>query len=876
MFWNSVSTIGALLHFQYYCFEEIVYFSWDFSASFIQYIQLTDVTANQLKSNRCFHCARLKSMYWNSVSTFGELLQFQYHSCEEIVYFSRDCSTTFIQNIHHIEVTANLLKSNRCFHCATLESLYWNSVSTIGALLHFQYYRCEEIVYFSRDCSTTFIQNIQHTVVTANLLKSNRCFHCARLKSMYWNSVSTFGELLQFQYHSCEEIVYFSRDFSTTFIQNIHHIEVTANLLKSNRCFHCARLESLYWNSVSTIGALLQFQYYRCEEIVYFSWDFSASFIQYIQLTDVTANQLKSNRCFHCARLKSMYWNSVSTIRALLHFQYYRCEEIVYFSWDFSASFIQYIQLTDVTANKLTSNRYFHCARLKSMYWNSVSTFGALLKFQYHSCEEIVYFSRDCSTTFIQNIHHTEVTANQLKSYRCFHCARLESLYWNSVSTIGALLHFQYYRCEEIVYFSWDFSASFIQYIQLTDVTANQLKSNRCFHCARLKSMYWNSVSTFGGLLQFQYHSCEEIVYFSRDCSTTFIQTIQHTEVTANLLKSNRCFHCERLKSMYWNSASTIGAHLHFHYHSCEEIVYFSRDCSTTFIQNIHHTEVTANLLKSNRCFHCARLESLYWNSVSTIGALLHFQYYRCEEIVYFSWDFSASFIQYIQLTDVTANQLKSNRCFHCARLKSMYWNSVSTIRALLHFQYYRCEEIVYFSWDFSASFIQYIQLTDVTANKLTSNRYFHCARLKSMYWNSVSTFGALLKFQYHSCEEIVYFSRDCSTTFIQNIHHTEVTANQLKSYRCFHCARLESLYWNSVSTIGALLHFQYYRCEEIVYFSWDFSASFIQYIQLTDVTANQLKTNRCFHYGNWNRCTEIQYPLLGDFFNFSTTAVKR
>ena len=148
-------------------------------------------------------------MYRNSVSTFGAHLQFQYHSCEEIVYFSRDCSTTFIQNMQHTEVTANLLKSNRCFHCARLKSMYWNSASTIGAHLQFQYHRCEEIVYFSRDFSTTFILNIQHTEVTANLLKSNRCFHCAIMKSMYWNSVSTFGALLQFQYHSCEEIVYF-------------------------------------------------------------------------------------------------------------------------------------------------------------------------------------------------------------------------------------------------------------------------------------------------------------------------------------------------------------------------------------------------------------------------------------------------------------------------------------------------------------------------------------------------------------------------------------------------------------------------------------------------------------------------------------------
>ena len=181
-----------------------------------------------------------------------------------------------------------------------------------------------------------------------------------------------------------------------------------------------------------------------------------------------------------------------------------------------------------------------------------------------------------------------------MKSNRCFHCARLESLYSNSVSTIGALLHFQYYSC-----FSWDSSASFIQYIQLTDVTANQLKTNRCFHYARLKSMYWNSVSTFGALLQFQYHSCEEIVYLSRDCSTTFILNIQHTEGTANQLKSYRCFHCARLESRYWNLVSTYGARIHFQYHSCEEIVYFSRDFRTTLIQYIHHTEGTANQLKS-------------------------------------------------------------------------------------------------------------------------------------------------------------------------------------------------------------------------------------------------------------------------------------
>ena len=161
-------------------------------------------------------------MYWNSVYTFGALLQFQYHCCEEIVYFSRDFCTTFIQCIHWIEVTLGQQVLSRCFHCARLESMYWKSVSTFGTLLQFLYLICEEIVYFSRDFSTTFIQYIQRNEFTSGQQVLSRCFHCARLESMYWNSVFTFGALLQFQYHSCEEIVYFSRDFCTTFIQCIH------------------------------------------------------------------------------------------------------------------------------------------------------------------------------------------------------------------------------------------------------------------------------------------------------------------------------------------------------------------------------------------------------------------------------------------------------------------------------------------------------------------------------------------------------------------------------------------------------------------------------------------------------------------------------
>ena len=204
-----------------------------------------------------------------------------------------------------------------------------------------------------------------------------------------------------------------------------------------------------------------------------------------------------------------------------------------------------------------------------------------------------------------------------------------------------------------------------------------------------------------------------------------------------------------------------------------------------------------------------------------------------------------------------------------------MYWNSVSTFGALLQFQYHSCEEIVYFSRDFSTTFIQYIQHTEVTANPLKSNRCFHCARLKSMYWNSESTFGALLQFQYHCCEEIVYFSRDISTAFIHTIQYTEVTANQLKSNRCFHCKRLKSMYWDSVSNLGALLHFQYHSCEEIVYFSRDFSTTFIHIFNIPKSRRTICSQTDAFIVQDWNRCTEIQYPLLGHFFNFSTTAVK-
>ena len=237
-----------------------------------------------------------------------------------------------------------------------------------------------------------------------------------------------------------------------------------------------------------------------------------------------------------------------------------------------------------------------------------------------------------------------------------------------------------------------NFSTSFIQYIQRNEVTSGQQVSSQCFHCARLETKYWNSVYTFGALLQFQYHSCEEIVYFSRDFRTTFIQYIKHTEVTSGQQVLSRCFHCARLESMYWNSVSSFGALLHYQYHSCEEIVYFSRDFSTTFIQYIKHAEVTSGQQVLSRCFHCARLESMYWNSVSSFGALLQgyissiqvLQYHSCEEIVYFSMNFSTTFIQYIQRNEVTSGQQVLYRCFHCGQLWSKTW--IEVLKFSIHF----------------------------------------------------------------------------------------------------------------------------------------------------------------------------------------------
>ena len=278
-------------------------------------------------------------MYWISVHTFGALLQFQYHSCEEIVYFSRDFSTIIIC-IHHNEVTSGQQVLSRCFHCARLESKYWNSVSTFGALLHFQYHSCEEIVYFSRDCSTTSFN-------FSNIPKSRRTS---------WSHSDAFIEHLLAR---CDFIMMDAYNDSTKIPWKVDYL-FTAVVLKLKKC-----PKSVYWNSVHrfkscTMKASLWLQLVRRYFGLLDKLNESSTKIPWKVDYLFTSGVLKMKMCL-----------------ISLHFQYPSCEEVVYFSRDFSTTFIQYIQHTEVKANQLKSYRCFHCARLESMYWNSVSTYEA-------------------------------------------------------------------------------------------------------------------------------------------------------------------------------------------------------------------------------------------------------------------------------------------------------------------------------------------------------------------------------------------------------------------------------------------------------------------------------------------------------------------
>ena len=192
-------------------------------------------------------------------------------------------------------------------------------------------------------------------------------------------------------------------------------------------------------------------------------------------------------------------------------------------------------------------------------------------------------------------------------------------------------------------------------------------------------------------VLQYQYH-CEEIVYFSRD-STAFIHIIQYTEVTAwsqtDAFNWNRCTEIQYplLGHIFNFSTTLLFKGFKYYFHS----IYPTYRSQTTEVKPM---------------LSLCKMKSMYWNSVSTSGALLQFQYHSCEVTVYFKgilvvpllwrdsllfniWDFSTTFIQYIPKSNIPKSRLnhplevKIVRCFHCTanQLKSnRCWTEIDVL----------------------------------------------------------------------------------------------------------------------------------------------------------------------------------------------------
>ena len=143
-------------------------------------------------------------------------------------------------------------------------------------------------------------------------------------------------------------------------------------------------------------------------------------------------------------------------------------------------------------------------------------------------------------------------------------------------------------------------------------------------------------------------------------------------------------------------------------------------------------------------------------------------------------------------------------------------------------------------------------------------------------------------------CEEIVYFSRDFSTTFIQYMNIPKSRRTSWSQHGAFSCAKdsnltsaeIQYLYIWCISSLekSVSLH----SCTEIQdsfatssisvpqLDSLLFSTTFIQYMHIPKSRRTSWSQTDAFFVQDWNRCTENQYPLLGHFFNFSATAVKR
>ena len=263
---------------------------------------------------------------------------------------------------------------------------------------------------------------------------------------------------------------------------------------------------------------------------------------------------------------------------------------------------------------------------------------------------------------------------------------------------------------------------------------------------------------------------------------------------------------------MYRNSVYTFGALLQFQYHSCEEIVYFSRDFSTTFIQCIQHNEVTSGQQVLYRCFHCARLESMYRNSVYTFGALFPTAVKRQST---FQWIFEL-------LSFNTSNKPKSHRGNRC-------YSDAFIVQDLN-----RCTEIQF-------TFMGHIFSFSTTAVKRQS---------------TFQGILVLLSFNTSNIPKSHRGNRCYSDAFIvQDLNRS----TEIQFTFMGHIFSFSTTVVKRQSTFQGIL----------VLLS--FNASIIM---------KSLRANRCypdaFIVQDLNRCTEIQYTLLGHFINFSTTAVKR
>ena len=116
----------------------------------------------------------------------------------------------------------------------------------------------------------------------------------------------------------------------------------------------------------------------------------------------------------------------------------------------------------------------------------------------------------------------------------------------------------------------------------------------------------------------------------------------------------------------------------------------------------------------------------------------------------------------------------------------------------------------------------------------------------------------------------------DDRRTFIQYIQHKEVTSGQQVLYRCFHCA---ALIRSTEIQYPLIRHFFNFITSAVK------RQSTIQWIlvPLSFSTSSIMKSHRAYRcYTDafivlaLIRSTEIQYPLIRHFFNFSTSAVKR